>query len=408
LIELAMALKDKNGASAERAAVVLASVFSNTSSQITVHVVHDEGLSKNSQQKLAALVNRYVQTIVFHPVKLPNVLLEAEAAGRYTHNILTTDSIYRMLLPTVLPADKAIYLDCGVTVNMDIAELWNIDLGSCYLGAVRGRGILDDARDLTMCGLDPEAYFHSGILLLSLRNIRQNTAWHEQMLSYLRTLPQTALSDPNPKKVYLAGLEPYQDAASPVPHKKAWFSPAPWHKKTKRVKPFSFKSKTARKLAGKKPLIFKSIWGPEKLPVPAGRKQTTKTGAHSIVIPAALPLTNTGKTKPVRKPKSHEKTSQNRALASELFGCFAESLEINKSKKSRKQQHYAASSVWINPGIHGLLPVKPTASREKGKSDGCLCDSVAVRAPHTKEQSRSLRKSGSGLLRIERRLRLGL
>lgn len=40
----------------------------------------------------------------------------------------------------MIQADKVIYLDCDVLVNMDIAELWNIDLNGYYLAAVATRG----------------------------------------------------------------------------------------------------------------------------------------------------------------------------------------------------------------------------------------------------------------------------
>ncbi|MBQ8692167.1 MAG: hypothetical protein IJ520_03390, partial [Synergistaceae bacterium] len=43
---------------------------------------------------------------------------------------LTAGALYRLFMPEVLSGlDKVIYLDCDIVVNMDIAELWDIDLG---------------------------------------------------------------------------------------------------------------------------------------------------------------------------------------------------------------------------------------------------------------------------------------
>lgn len=194
MIELALAFNDQDGSYAEHAGVVLASVFRNTSSEINVHILHDETLSEESQEKLVKLAKSYRHTINFYPIILSDEMLGAlanvRAIGRWT-----LASMYRLVLPALIQADKIIYLDCDVLVNMDIVELWEIDLGDYYLGAVQDQGIHGVAQTVIDCGLNPDNYFNSGVILFELNNIRQKVNWYEDVLNFLRNFPNTAMPD---------------------------------------------------------------------------------------------------------------------------------------------------------------------------------------------------------------------
>lgn len=194
MIELALSFQDKNGKYAEHAGVVLASVFSNTNSTIRVHILHDESLNEINKRKLMELAKSYKQTIYFYPVSLPNDMVEA-MRGTVSISIWTQACMYRLLLPTLIPVDKIIYLDCDLLVNMDIAELWSIELDHYYLAAIRDQGIMDVAENVITCGLNPELYFNSGVIMFELNNIRQKSGWYEEMVDFLRTFPHTTMPD---------------------------------------------------------------------------------------------------------------------------------------------------------------------------------------------------------------------
>ncbi|WP_165452432.1 glycosyltransferase family 8 protein [Paenibacillus thalictri] len=194
MIELALAFNDKDGSYAEHAGVVLASVFYNTESQIRVHILHDDTLLEANKTKLIQLVKSFHQTIDFIHVNIPMDLFEA-ASNVKAVNIWTMASMYRLLLPQLVQTEKIIYLDCDVLVNLDIAELWNIELNDAYLGAVWDQGIHEVAHDIIPCGLSPENYFNSGILLLELNNIRNKRDWYEGMLNFLWRYPNSTLPD---------------------------------------------------------------------------------------------------------------------------------------------------------------------------------------------------------------------
>ncbi|OPA77418.1 hypothetical protein BVG16_13235 [Paenibacillus selenitireducens] len=194
MIELALAFNDIDGSYAAHAAVVLSSVFRNTKSQMNIHILHDETLSEENKQKLVKLTTNYKHDIHFYPITFSADFLEA-SAGVSAIGKWTMASMYRLLLPTLIPASKVIYLDCDVLVNMDIKELWETDLGSYYLAAVQDQGVQGVADMVIACGLNPENYFNSGVILFGLDNIRQKMNWHEDMLNFLRNFPMTAMPD---------------------------------------------------------------------------------------------------------------------------------------------------------------------------------------------------------------------
>ncbi|RRJ64761.1 glycosyltransferase family 8 protein [Paenibacillus oralis] len=194
MIELALAFQDKDGQYAEHAGVVLASVFQNTRSSVNVHILHDETLSEDNRQKLIELTASYNQTIIFYPLALPEDLLQVMASVG-SINVWTPACMYRLLLPAIIPADRIIYLDCDVLVNMDLEELWQVELNHFYLGAVWDQNIMNVTNTISSKGLNPELYFNSGVILFALNTIRANLNWYGETLNFLRNFPDTAMPD---------------------------------------------------------------------------------------------------------------------------------------------------------------------------------------------------------------------
>ncbi|GGG04257.1 glycosyltransferase family 8 protein [Paenibacillus aceti] len=194
MIELALGFRDKDGSYAEHAAVVLTSVFRNTSSQINVHILHDETLTDDNRLKITQLATSYNHTVNFYSVGLPGDLAEV-LEGASSVNIWTWGSMYRLLLPSLVSSDKIIYLDCDVLVNLDIKELWDIELNGRYLAAAHDQGAVGIADVIRSFGMNPDTYFNSGVILFGLNNIRQQTNWYGKMLEFLRHHPGTTLPD---------------------------------------------------------------------------------------------------------------------------------------------------------------------------------------------------------------------
>ncbi|GIP60573.1 glycosyltransferase [Paenibacillus woosongensis] len=194
MVELALAFTDKDGSYAEHAAVVLTSVFLHTGSQVNVHILHDESLTEENKLRIKQLVSHYNHTVNFYSVVFPPDLAEV-VEGAQSVNTWTRGSMYRLLLPFLPNIGKVIYLDCDVLVNLDIQELWNIDLNGYYLAAARDPGVAGLTDILLPLGLNPDNYFNSGVIVFGLDNIRHNPEWYDKMKDFLREHPSTTLPD---------------------------------------------------------------------------------------------------------------------------------------------------------------------------------------------------------------------
>ncbi|BCG57759.1 glycosyltransferase family 8 protein [Paenibacillus sp. URB8-2] len=193
MIELVLTINDRDGSYTEHAGVVLASIFSNTQQTINVHIVHDDSLSDENKLRLTQLVDAFHHNIFFYHVAIPGDFLEV-AAGVNKIDYWTIASMYRLLLPQIIQADRVIYLDCDILVNMDINELWSVDLGGRYLGAVRDQGV-NLMEYFVSLGLNAELYFNSGVILFHLNNIRSRETWYQEMLGFMRTFPSITMPD---------------------------------------------------------------------------------------------------------------------------------------------------------------------------------------------------------------------
>lgn len=121
----------------------------------TVHILHDNTLTAENREKFILIADRYGQSVKFYNVEE----LCKEELSKITRKIssarssyFTIAAYYRTLIPDVLSSaiEKCIYLDSDIVINMDIKELWQIDLGQKILGVVTSKS--DDRKlDYNLC-----------------------------------------------------------------------------------------------------------------------------------------------------------------------------------------------------------------------------------------------------------------
>ena len=96
------------------------------------------------------------------------------------YNHLTIASAYRLVIPDVFPQyTKIIYLDSDIVVNADVAELYNTDIGTNILGAVRGYYKRDETDFMynhitKTLGINENSFFNAGILIVNTKEFKQN------------------------------------------------------------------------------------------------------------------------------------------------------------------------------------------------------------------------------------------
>ena len=77
-------------------------------------------------------------------------------------------AMYRLLIPFLIKADKAIYMDCDMIAFQDIKLLWNKEVD--LVGAVK-----DPCSNYhnNRLGIDTSDYFNSGLILFNSKKIRE-------------------------------------------------------------------------------------------------------------------------------------------------------------------------------------------------------------------------------------------
>ena len=188
MIHICFALHDKTGRYSKFTGAAMLSVFENTDSEITVHIIHDDTLTPDNRDKFISLVEQYKQRVKFYNVDKLCADKITEIKTLFPDAIQTRFSIgmfYRFFIPQLLSPDikKAIYLDADIIVNLNIAELWQIELGDKPLGAVINISQQEDFNTaiehqkstipmVKQSFAKSEDYFNSGVLLMNLNFLR--------------------------------------------------------------------------------------------------------------------------------------------------------------------------------------------------------------------------------------------
>lgn len=184
-IHIALAFCDPKGTYCQHAAVTIASVFANTKSQVCFHVLHDDTLTDENRQKMQQLAAKFSQEIEF--INVGNILDEGKIRplNLGVQGAGPRGALFRFSLPYVTDLDKIIYFDCDIVCQLDIAELWNIDLQGKSIAAVPDNHALNyketgkkvsHPREIKLwdfLGIHYEKYFNSGVMVMDLKKLRE-------------------------------------------------------------------------------------------------------------------------------------------------------------------------------------------------------------------------------------------
>lgn len=173
---------------AKFAGSVILSIFENVfipPYSITVHILHDNTLTPDNHDKFIYVAGRYNQLVKFYNVEefcADKIQEIYKFFPKISQSRFTIVTLYRLLAPYVLPPDieKTIYLDADIIVNMNINELWQVELNDKPIAAA------DEMRTdsfshpmnashnyLVTSGLvDYNDYFNAGVLLMNLNVLR--------------------------------------------------------------------------------------------------------------------------------------------------------------------------------------------------------------------------------------------
>ncbi len=140
-------------------------LLEHTSRDVILHILHDGSVSQSEQKKCQDLVFRqYGQKIHFSVWKNEQGL--TTTGKRFPPLVFV-----RLFLPEMYSQyDRCIYLDADVLVDRDICELFEIDMGDKFIGAVTDKRGTADLNSFLAPG---QKYYYSGVLLLDMAGLRR-------------------------------------------------------------------------------------------------------------------------------------------------------------------------------------------------------------------------------------------
>jgi lipopolysaccharide biosynthesis glycosyltransferase len=138
--------------------------------------VFDGGISRADRERLSASLGRSNATLRWITSR-PEALPKLPVWGR-----LSPAVYQRLMVPQLLPESvgKAIWLDCDVVIQHDLAALWDTDLGDRYLLAAQDMVVpyvssFFGVKHHAELGIDASArYFNAGVMVVNLALWREH------------------------------------------------------------------------------------------------------------------------------------------------------------------------------------------------------------------------------------------
>lgn len=141
--------------------------------------------------------------------------LEALSQKLVTRDYYTKSTYYRLFIPEMFPnLDKALYLDCDLVLNEDVANLYTTNLGKNLVGAapdsaVQNNPIFIDYVENGL-GIKAEKYFNAGVLLMNLKEMRK-WKFEDKFIDLLGKYTFTVAQDQDYLNVLTKGRVKYLD-----------------------------------------------------------------------------------------------------------------------------------------------------------------------------------------------------
>lgn len=179
MIHVCFGLHDGDGHYSKFVGTTMASIFDNTTAEVTVHILHDDSLTDGNRDKFIRLAERYNQRVNFHNVDKLCANEIAYLRDKLADKIKTRFSVgafYRLLVKKLFGSGRMIYLDADIIVNLDIAELWRTDMRGLPVAAVpevdaTHDDMITDKFLLKAGFVRAEDYFCSGVMMFDLDKI---------------------------------------------------------------------------------------------------------------------------------------------------------------------------------------------------------------------------------------------
>ena len=188
MIHVCFGLHDKNGRYSKFTGTAILSIFENTNYEVTVHILHDNTLTQDNRDKFLSLTQRYGQNINFYNIEeicKKKIEKIKEKFPKINSARVSIGAFYRLFITEVISKEigQVIYLDSDIIVNLDINDLWQVELDNKPLAAVPEyeadyvffKSISQLHYLLNEEIVEYENYFNSAVMLMNLNKLRNES-----------------------------------------------------------------------------------------------------------------------------------------------------------------------------------------------------------------------------------------
>lgn len=162
--------------------IMLTSLFENNKHEKIVVYIIDGGLKENNKNSIVLLSKKYNQEVVY--ITINKDLFNNCPIRKGDH--VSIAAYYRIIAPDILPAniDKILYLDCDITINRNITDLYKTDIAKMAIGAVIDEEYFNSEKHTRLQIPNNKSYINSGVILFNLEYWRKNKI-AERCLQYV-------------------------------------------------------------------------------------------------------------------------------------------------------------------------------------------------------------------------------
>lgn len=152
--------------------VALTSILENNRSCRFAFYVLTDRAGAAEEKNILALRERYEN----FDIRFIAVSNDDVSGFRLNMSHITIQTYYRYFIPVIAPdLDKALYLDCDLIVDGDIAELWNTNIeGYCLAGVEEAVTPALQRAKKAIGHSDDDTYVNAGVLLMNLDQMRKD------------------------------------------------------------------------------------------------------------------------------------------------------------------------------------------------------------------------------------------
>lgn len=155
--------------------VALSSLIRNSDSKYKIYILIGEDVTSEDKEKIQKCL-RGSESIINY------IEMGSQYSNAFETRGISISTYYRLSLPEILQEDKVIYADVDMIFQTDLKCLFDIDLKNNLIGAVKA---YIDEKHAKKIGCDPLNYFNAGLLLLNLKQLR-NEKYTEKFRTLLR------------------------------------------------------------------------------------------------------------------------------------------------------------------------------------------------------------------------------